>query len=260
MDRNFSDWLFNYLYSEDAKEKESDRLYQRIIAGQENSAESVDTEPLADIMELGSIDQKQQALVMAVKYFTPAMAPILQAGLHDQNNLIRVQAAGGIAKLKDLFHKRYSLYEKRLDAGEETPEELQRFAEMCADYAKSGILEPEKKDEVIGNGVKLYERCVERDPDNVELRAALMRMLMIAGRNEKALQLMDEVVAKWSGRPPQALRDTIMELLFSEKRYAKMRELAAKWRSSADPGELDERIVPWANNGHDAEARLWGGA
>lgn len=258
-EENFTEWLFNYLYADDASQSHSDKLYRRIVAGQENIDKEVDTEPLADIMESGTIEQKQQALIKAVKYFKPSMAPILQAGLRDSENLIRVQAAGGLAKLKDDYHKRYSKYERRIKENRESPDDLIRFTEICEAYVHAGLLDSEKASDEIKDSVKLYESGLAKNPANIDLMTAFVRMLMINKDNDKALLTLRKALASVD-YPPQPLRNTAMELLFDTGNFEELRKFAAKWLAAAPPGEADERIPLWAGNGLDVQKLERGGA
>lgn len=255
--KNFSEWLFQYLYSGNEHETRSDKLYQRIVAGQEALADNVDTEPLADIMESGTVEQKQQALIKAVKYFSPAMVPVLKAGLNDSNNLIRVQAAGGIARLQDDFHKKYVTSEKKLQEENGDSEDLIRFAGICEEYAQSGLLDSEKKAAAIKNSIAIYERFSSANSGDMRINISLIKMLMIDKNHKRAMEILDRITPHLSN-PPLPVKSTVMELLFETGNYEKMRNFAADWdmnKKSDDPE--DETLILWSSNGYCEETEAW---
>ena len=248
---SFSDWLFSYLYADDHNEKDSDKIYKRIVSGQEIFADSIDTEPLIDIMSFGSLEQKQAALIKAVKHFRPQlMMPVLQMGLDDPNNAIRVQAAAGLAKIQDDFHKKYTVYERKVMENTESTEELIDFAKLCEEYSASQLLNSERKAAVIKESITLYERCVALSPDNTDLKISLIRMLMISGKTDRAHELLTEVLPLIK-TPSPAIAHTLMELLFKMNRFAEMRHFANEWKADMNKNfgyAINEKIDLWSGN------------
>ena len=248
---NFSDWLFSYLYEVDSNEKDSDKIYKRIVSGQEVFADNIDTEPLLDIMSFGSLEQKQSALIKAVKNFRPQlMMPVLQMGLDDPNNAIRVQAAAGLAKIQDDFHRKYTVYERKVIENTESTEELIDFAKLCEEYSASQLLNSERKAAVIKESIKLYERCVTLSPDNKDLKISLIRMLMISGETNRANELLGEVLPLVKN-PSPAVAHTLMELLFKMNRFTEMRHFANEWKTEMNKNfgyAINEKIDLWSGN------------
>ncbi len=248
---HFSDWLFSYLYAADSHEMESDKIYNRIIAGHEIFADSIDTEPLMDIMSFGSIEQKQAALIKAVKHFRPQlMMPVLHMGLNDPNNIIRVQAAAGLAKIQDNFQNKYTFYERKVIDKTESPEDLVAFARLCEEYSVSQLLDSERKASVIQQSIKLYERCVILAPDNIDLKISLIRMLIISRKTEQAYNLLTDVLPLVK-KPSPAIAHALMELLFKMNRFSEMRHFANEWKSVMDKNfgyAINEKIELWSGN------------
>lgn len=226
---NFSDWLYQHLFVLESQEKASDKIYQRIVAGQEEVSRNIDTEPLVDIMNFGTIEQKQAALIKVVKYFRPHLTPVLQMGLHDSNNSIRVQAAAGLAKLQDDFHKKYMRYERKVTEGSATDEELVHFARICEEYSSSALLDSERKSSAIKESIRLYEKAIERVPDRIELKSSLIRVLLIDREMERANAHMTMLLEK-IGKPSPQVGETVLELLFALGRYVEMQKYAKEWR------------------------------
>lgn len=248
---SFSDWLFSYLYEVDSNEKDSDSIYKRIVSGQEVFADSIDTEPLIDVMSFGSLEQKQSALIKAVKNFRPQlMMPILQMGLDDPNNAIRVQAAAGLAKIQNDFHKKYTAYERKVIENTESTEDLIDFAKLCEEYSVSRLLNSERKAAIIKESITLYERCVSLSPDNKDLKISLIRMLMISGKTDRAHELLGEVLPLVKN-PSPAVAHTLMELLFKMNRFTEMRHFANEWKADMNKNfgyAINEKIDLWSGN------------
>lgn len=248
---HFSDWLFSYLYAADPNEKESDRIYNRIITGHEIFADSIDTEPLMDIMGFGSVQQKQAALIKAVKHFRPQlMMPVLRMGLNDPNNAIRVQAAAGLAKIQDSFQEKYTFYERKVIEKTESPEYLVAFARLCEEYSVSQLLDSERKASVIQQSIRLYERCIILVSGNIDLKISLVRMLIINRQTDQAYNLLTEILPLVK-KPSPATAHALMELLFKMNRFSEMRHFASEWKSGMNKNigyAINEKLELWSGN------------
>ncbi|MFA6293605.1 MAG: hypothetical protein WC637_17595, partial [Victivallales bacterium] len=197
------------------------------------------------------LDQKQAALIKAVKNFRPQlMVPVLQMGLNDPNNAIRVQAAAGLAKIQDDFHKKYTYYESKVVGKTESTEELIDFAKLCEEYSASQLLNSERKSAIIRESINLYERCVNLSPDNIDLKISLIRMLMINGNTARVNGLLD-VVLPHVKNPSPAIAHTLMELLFKMNRFAEMRHFANEWKLEMNKNfgyAINEKVELWSGN------------
>ena len=80
----------------------SKRPYDSIVAGRELSGRSA-WRSFRDILALGSFEDKQAALAILTRRFTPPLAPALRLALNDPDAAIRVQAATAAARIEDLF-------------------------------------------------------------------------------------------------------------------------------------------------------------
>lgn len=254
---NFSDWIFNRLLAAASRERKSDKIYNRIVSGQEALTDKIDTEPLIDIMEFGSIRQKQEALVKVVKYFYPHLAPVLRMGLNDPDNAIRVQAAAALAKLQDDFHKEYTVLGQKIRGEAKTAEELVSFAKICEDYSNSGLMNTEGKSAELKEIITVFERAVKDFPDNLEMAISLMRMHLVNRDNDRLNELLTGILPHVRN-PKPAICDTLMELLFKMNRFAEMRSYAREWmlqEKNSPENAVSDKIEFWS----DSYRRLNGG-
>ena len=81
----------------------SKRLHNSIVAGRELSGRSAGLASFRDILAFGSFQDKQAALAIITRRFTPPLAPALRLALNDPDAAIRVQAATAAARIEDLF-------------------------------------------------------------------------------------------------------------------------------------------------------------
>ena len=178
------------------------------------------------------------------------MMPVLNMGLVDSNNAIRVQAAAGLAKIQDSFQKKYAHYERKVAEKTESPEELVAFARLCEEYSASQLLDSERKAAVIKESIKLYERCIEQAPQNIDLKISLIRMLMISGKIDRAHEILTEILPLVK-KPSPAIAHSLMELLFKMNRFSEMRHYANEWKPYMDKNfayAINEKIELWSGN------------
>jgi len=249
---NFSEWIYQYLFALEQNEKDSDRLYQRILAGQEMLLADIDTEPLVDIMNFGALEQKQEALIKVVKYYNPDLTPILKMGLNDANNTIRVQAAAGLSRLQNNFYLHYDAEEKAIAAHPDDSELLFKFANFCDRYAGSTLLDPAHQIEVTEKSIELYERAVALAPARLEIKTALVRVLLRHNRS-RAGELLTELLGDLRPDVPAALIHSVLESLYVLRRYDELLYWARRWQPDKAAGhEMAERLSVWRNPLADA--------
>ncbi len=253
---NFSDWLFEYLFEMDEKETDGDRIYNRIISGQEVFFNNIDTEPLIDVMEFGTSDQKQAALIKIIKYFSPQFAPILNIALNDPDNAIRVQAAAGLARLQDDFNQTYTAYEKKVIDNSATSEELVKFAKICEMYSRSKLLDPERTAAAVRKSVMMYENALEQMSDNIELKISYIRILMINREMDKAEKALNEVLPMLK-KPSISDLETVTDLLLRLKRYNDLRQFTSELAKYDEAEPINDRLCLWDGRFNPRELE-WG--
>ncbi|MBN2642950.1 MAG: hypothetical protein JXR78_14965 [Victivallales bacterium] len=223
---NFSEWIFSYLFEMDASEKESDKIYNRITAGQEVFG-SIDTEPLVDIMDFGTLEQKQAALIKLVRNFTPELMAVLKKALNDPSNAIRVQAAAGLAKLQNDFNRQYTYYERKVIDSTGDVEELKGFARICEEYYNSRMLDQERTAKAVRRSIALYEQAITLEPDDIDLKISLIRILQVNDQTKYAYEILKDIINSIQN-PDMETIDTVMQLLMKTGRFAEMKAFASR--------------------------------
>jgi len=180
--------------------------------------------PLNDILSFGSFAQKQAAVTLMTKYYRPDFAPALHKALSDETNAIRVQAATAMAKIESEFLERSMRLAKAAAEAPDDPRQLAALAAHHDAYAFSGVLDPKLEEETRQKAVAAFRRLIELEPENIEARSAVGRLLVRQHRFAEA--------ADWYGRWraetwPVATRLWHAEALYALGRYADLRTLSA---------------------------------
>ncbi|MDH4064676.1 MAG: hypothetical protein OEW19_09765 [Acidobacteriota bacterium] len=225
---------------------ENAELWRRIGQRASDLAGEQPVTPFLDVLAFGSIPQRQSAIAIIAQHFHPAFAPALRAALRDQHNVIRVQAATAIARLENEFLERTLALEA---AAREVPEGAAAVLTLAAHYddqAFAGLLDPTREEECRVKAADGYERYLRRHPADDPARFRFARLQQRRGLSSEAERLFRQLVD--AGYP--GARQWLMESLFSQGRYAELREVAA-----AQSARLEDSVVPEVA----ATMALWAG-
>jgi polysaccharide biosynthesis protein PelE len=122
----------------------SNRLLDSIAAGRELSGRSAGLASFRDVLALGSFEDKQAALAILTRRFTPPLAPALRLALNDPDAAIRVQAATAAARIEDLFLAGLTQYTARVAEHPDDPECRLALARHLLGHAEAGLCPPER--------------------------------------------------------------------------------------------------------------------
>ena len=122
----------------------SKRLHDSIVAGRELSGRSAGLASFRDILALGSFQDKQAALAIITRRFTPPLAPALRLALNDPDAAIRVQAATAAARIEDLFLAGLAQYTARVAEQPDDPDCRLALARHLLGHAEAGLCPPER--------------------------------------------------------------------------------------------------------------------
>jgi tetratricopeptide (TPR) repeat protein len=122
-------------------------------------------EPFADLLESGTLAQKQTVLEKITRYYEPAYAPLLRKALGSQEAAIRVGAATALAKLENNFMQRFMELEKRHRAAPENEQIMQALAACCKEYAEAGLVDAYNESGYLYKSLLLYEKLGQQDED-----------------------------------------------------------------------------------------------
>ncbi len=237
----FLEWLAS-LFPEE-KMEESVGLYQRLSTGRDDFSDKRGIMTFVDIMAMGTVQQKREALGKISRYYRKEFAPALTKALHDSSNAIRVQAATVVAKIEQDFMSTYLSLSRAYRERPDDADLLLRLAEQADAYAYSDILDRERKQEFHDKAIEYYEAYFKKRPNDLEIRFSLGRLYIRSGNPEKNSELLKEAVEN-DGYKSANLGMWFMESLFYMGRYREIGDIAEKYLSKlGDEAEYSFRVL-----------------
>ncbi|MDX2095718.1 MAG: hypothetical protein SFW64_07265 [Alphaproteobacteria bacterium] len=152
-------------------------IYDSITEGLDENPSAYSVMPFADVMRLGSENQKRRALAKMTSRFSPRFAGAFKAALADGNNTIRVQAATAIAKVEREFAAKLARIElaRTKHPGDATL--TLALAKFYDDYAFTGVLDGELEKLNRSRAISTYKAYLQQDPNSAEAWVAIGRLL-----------------------------------------------------------------------------------
>lgn len=171
---HFNEW-YETIFPTDAISMPQ-QIYDRIREGLDENPQAYNVMPFADVMRLGSENQKRRALAKMTSRFSPRFAEAFRIALSDRHNGIRVQAATAIAKVEREFTRSLSRLEQARAQEPNNPLLTLALAKFYDDYAFTGILDGELERLNRERAIRSYQAYLERDPNANEVWIAIGRL------------------------------------------------------------------------------------
>ncbi len=218
------EWIRSYFFYE---EKEaSEKIHERITFGLDNLKPAHDIEPLQDILETGTVLQKQMVIAKITRYFCPQFSPFLLQAIQDENPAVRVQAATAMAKIERDFMTQYIALEDALENNPGDYETRLRLAQLYDSYAHAGLIDEESRKSCREKAISIYENCL-KEQGNSQLRHLLARLYVRHGFYGKAEAILYPEIE--SGAIPFTGMLWYMEALFHLKKFKPLRQVAGQY-------------------------------
>jgi hypothetical protein len=204
-------------------------------------------EPFADLLESGTLAQKQTVLEKMTRYFEPAYAPLLRKALGSQEAAIRVGAATALAKLEHGFMQRFMDLEKRHRAEPENEEVMKQLAACCKAYAEAGLVDAYNESSYLYKALLIYEKLGQQDDDYFGVLGHIYSRL---GKS-RAARLFYERRLKTGAKVSAQLLIGYGTVLYRLKDWKRLRALAARYprllhqENPVDRAEIDSLFQPW---------------
>lgn len=249
-------------------------VYERIAFGREELGTNYSVTYLMDVIKLGSDEKKREAIFKISRYYDPSFAPILKRALEDPHNVIRVQAAAAMTKIKNAFFSQSLRLEK---LREEWPEHIHVLLELAKhydSYAFSGVLDEEQQEDNRRLALKYYREYIDRKtaeqkaseeqkkdihPDLLAARKLYGRLLLRMGKTEEACANFE--LLREDGFKTPDINLWYSECLFNLNRFATLRQLADENRESPlvkdalkYPDNIRGTVLLWAGPKKEASA------
>jgi tetratricopeptide (TPR) repeat protein len=204
------------------------------LVGVRRSDHRTTVAPFVDVLQHGSLAQKQAVVALIARHFRPAFAPALRLALVDPQNAVRVQAATAVSLIEaEATSQALDLERQR----RERPDDLElllRIARHEDQYAFTGLLDAAREQDSRARAIGALRAYLAARPEDVAAWHQLGRLFARLGRHEEALSCLREAL-RHGGSVETRL--WAMECLFHLRRFGELRLLA---RDSAESiaGEL----------------------
>jgi polysaccharide biosynthesis protein PelE len=246
--RPFEEW-----YASLFPPRESDRvrsIHDLIVLRQAGPTNTSSLAPFADVLALGTINQKQSTVSLIADHFRPSFALALHCALNDAEPTIRVQAATAVSRLEGQFAERQAALYQRLASRPSDPALLLAVVEHYADYAESGLLDVGRADEARRKALALAQEGTRLDLTDPRSFEVTSRLLLQLQQSEKAVAQLEP----WVKRSEATARmvSTYLEALFALGRFEQLRDLCCRLGQRLETLDLPAEIRQ--------AAQLWGGA
>ncbi len=152
-------------------------IYDSITEGLDENPSPYSVMPFADVLRLGSENQKRRALAKMTSRFSPRFAEAFKSALADNNNTIRVQAATAIAKVEREFTRKLLRIEQARAMQPNNPALTLALAKFYDDYAFTGVLDHEIEKVNRDRAIASYKTYLQQDPNSQEAWIAVGRLL-----------------------------------------------------------------------------------
>ena len=247
----FQEW-YDALFPEE-EETLSERVFERVRRTLEEGVESAGPTPFADLLQFGSLAEKQAVLATVSKRFRPAFAPILRMALQDPTNAVRVQAATAIAVVESRFSERIQELTQNVEtasADRARAAALLELARWYDDYAFTGLLDREREDNNRSRALATYDQYLSLEPDDADVRLAAGRVMVRDTRYRDAVEWLERAFPE--GFPDAKAALWYMEALYHLGRFSDLRRLAEQYASDfesdadAFPAIALEAVQFWA--------------
>jgi hypothetical protein len=234
-----SEWITALLPQEESIDDA--KRHERIALGLDDLTTRSNVEPFQDILNSGTVVQKQMAIAKITRYFQPAFAPLLLQAVQDANAAVRVQAATALAKLERDFMTEYMKLEKTIkELPVPNPAKLQ-LADLCDDYAYAGLTDSQSRDALRSKAIGIYEACMTQE-ETPELRLRLARLYLKQGMPEKTCEMLGSAIE--SGKAPTTSIPWYMEALFRLGKLSHVHNVARRFGDRL-PQDIKDRLGIW---------------
>jgi hypothetical protein len=230
--------ILEQLFPEEQPEHAIVTVALRIERGFENVDVDTTALPLLDIMMFGSLAQRSRAMRIILRHFHPKLSPMLQLGLRDPNNSIRVLAATSLLALEKRFHEEYLALESEAHKNPTSPHPWLALAKQTDKYANSHLLFSERKIKMLTLSRQAYATYASLAGMNDEVRLAIARADLQLGEVDQAV----EALTALPTCDATAIK-LLAEAAFRKSDYAGLRAIAQRASTPLTGNEMDGEIV-----------------
>lgn len=223
-------------------EDEQDAFLEQLKASDDPLTAAARLSSFRDVLTTGTIDQKQAAIALIARRFTPAFAPALRQALNDPVAAVRVQAAAAAAAIEGRYAEK-SVGLSRI-AGDKAagPEDHRALARHLLEFAESGVTEQQRADEAADAALEQFDLVLASLPRDAEALIASTRLLLRRGDAVMANERVRSALAVQGVNVTTASLQ--VEVLMRLGRFDDVRRAAQAWSKRIDASDRDgERLL-----------------
>lgn len=246
----FEEW-YRALFPEERRDRTRE-LYEKVVLRGHGPAERSTVAPFADVISLGSLQEKQAAIALIASHFRPEFAVALRAALNDQEAAVRVQAAAAVARIEQQFLRRSIALEARRAADSSDPTLLMELAGHYGALSATGLVDETRAREAAESALALYIDVRDRTEDEavrVAAAGAAGRLLLRLGRTDEAERLLAPTAT--SDRATPDVVAPYLEALFRLRRFVDLRQLCIRLRDAGSEGlpeGVEDALALWTED------------
>lgn len=245
---SFREW-FSFIYPRPTPTL-GESLYDGITLFSDDHPRQYDVVPFMDVMRLGTLEQKREAINQMVIHFHPRYAPAFQMALRDSALSVRTLAAMSLARLEKHMQTQERRLKDALDRENQSPELLLAAAQFYDDYAFSGILDSERKQRYVKLAYDFYQRYLRRRSGDQRAYVWIGRLLIRSGQNERAADWLKQMIDE--GRNDPHILGWYAEVLYNLGDFSSLRGFVRDYAAKLQVLLHEERYSPLASS-----VQLW---
>ena len=248
---SFTEWYYSIFPEQ--KKSQPQEIAEALQYGRDKSWMNYSIIPFVDVIKRGTEIQKREAILKMTQFFHPDFGSVIKMALReDSSNVVRVQAATAITKIKNNFFTQLLKLEKLRQKYPDRYEVLLAIASVYDDLAFSTILEPEQESEARLLAMKFYRDYLSFKPNDKRIFYLIGRLLMRQEKYEEAVRWFESAITS------ETLKLDIWvlyaECLYHLKRYSDLRRQARincdlVLQSRKYPDVICESILLWSGRG-----------
>jgi polysaccharide biosynthesis protein PelE len=203
--------------------------------------------PFCEVLDGGSVTQKQSVVTLIADHFRPEFAPALQRALNDSEPAIRVQAATAAARIENTFLEQFVDLRENHVSDPDNQSIARRIALHHETYARTGLLDSDRADIERETALDINMRILQVSLDDPEITAAAARLLLDLGRPDEAIRLLRPWLRSKS--MPSVLVGPMAEALYAVNRLRLLRRVSARLLerlTKPDEEPLRASLMIWA--------------
>jgi tetratricopeptide (TPR) repeat protein len=245
--RTFNEW-FAYMFPEDHI-TEGEKLADYLERYEQDALPEYSVVPFREILQLGTVRQKQDMLGILSRHFQPSFMPALKLALKDENNSVRIQAATAMASVENRFMQRLMFLEGLRETHGNDPRLHYALAQLHDEHAYAGLTSVDSETESRKLALEHYLKYLEREPNDASAALAVGRLYARGGQDDKAIEWLESCIKRSIQNPAMVL--WLMESYFRKNRFKALGELARRNLATIEavetlPMVVKETVRSWA--------------